>query len=183
MKRTTIYLLLMLLTPCLSKAQQMAQHKESTGFARYLMSTGQSQLGLLEWERLYFHSPDDTLILFGYRDALRVERDFEKALSIGRQFLESNPSATHESILSIRSECARDAIWVKKYNIARGIVDTLLLRPDDPQSDRNHAWKTGINSLILKMMSQTPILYTKQFSCLFWFREVEKFIRVRGRTA
>jgi hypothetical protein len=91
MKRTTIYLLLMLLTPCLSKAQQMAQHKESTGFARYLMSTGQSQLGLLEWERLYFHSPDDTLILFGYRDALRVERDFEKPSPSGVSSLNPIP--------------------------------------------------------------------------------------------
>lgn len=126
----------------------IAQEQGSTGFARYLMSTGQTQLGRLEWERLYYDAPNDTSILFGFRDALRMVRDHEKALSIGRQFMESNPHSTSEITFSIRSECARDAIWAKKYAIADGLIDTLLLTPWDPSNERNHIWKSGIKQLI-----------------------------------
>lgn len=125
-----------------------AQNQTSTGFARYLMSSGQTQLGLLEWERLHFNAPNDTSILFGFRDALRIERDFEKALSIGQQFLEYGYLSSPETSLSVRSECARDAIWAKKYSTALGIIDTLLLATSDPHSVRNDAWKIGVNRLI-----------------------------------
>ncbi|NBN99838.1 MAG: hypothetical protein EBV19_11455, partial [Flavobacteriia bacterium] len=118
-----------------------AQNQTSTGFARYLMSSGQTQLGRLEWERLHFNAPNDTSILFGFRDALRIERDFEKALSIGQQFLESAKLSTPETTLSVRSECVRDAIWAKKYSTALGIIDTLLLTTSDPNRVRNDAWK------------------------------------------
>lgn len=142
------FVVLVLFTLFLFPQASNAQERGNIGFARYLMSTGQTLLGQLEWERLHFHAPKDTAIFLGYRDALRVDQDYAKALSIGRQFLESNPPATNESLLSIRTECARDAIWARQYNIALGIVDTLLLTPADPHSDRNLAWKTGINTLI-----------------------------------
>ncbi|NBU72342.1 MAG: hypothetical protein EBS53_13000, partial [Bacteroidetes bacterium] len=100
-----------LFTPKFSIAQQNTDSE----FARYLMATGQTQLGRLEWERLHFHSPGDTNVLIGYRDALRIERAHERALLLGRQFLESKFPLTTETILSIQTECARDAMWAKKY--------------------------------------------------------------------
>lgn len=96
-------------TPMASKAQ----NQSGTGFARFLMSSGQTQLGRLEWERLHFNAPNDTSILFGFRDALRIDRDYEKSLSIGQQFLKSTEQSSTETILSVRSECVRDAIWAK----------------------------------------------------------------------
>lgn len=143
-----VYVFLCLfMTACIPMTSK-AQNQTSTGFARYLMSSGQTQLGRLEWERLHFNAPNDTSILFGFRDALRIERDFEKALSIGQQFLESAKLSTPETTLSVRSECARDAIWAKKYSTALGIIDTLLLTTSDPHSVRNDAWKIGVNRLI-----------------------------------
>lgn len=131
-------------TPMASKAQ----NQSSTGFARFLMSSGQTQLGRLEWERLHFNAPNDTSILFGFRDALRIDRDYEKSLSIGQQFLKSTEQSSTETILSVRSECVRDAIWAKKYSTALGIIDTLLLTTSDPNRVRNDAWKIGVNRLI-----------------------------------
>ncbi|MBU6330963.1 MAG: hypothetical protein KGQ80_00940 [Bacteroidetes bacterium] len=139
-----LYLFMIACIPMTSKAQ----NQTSTGFARYLMSSGQTQLGRLEWERLHFNAPNDTSILFGFRDALRIDRDYEKSLRIGQQFLKSTEQSSTETILSVRSECARDAIWAKKYSTALGIIDTLLLTTSDPNRVRNDAWKIGVNRLI-----------------------------------
>jgi hypothetical protein len=144
MRYLTLCCFMALFIPKFSIAQQNTESE----FARYLMATGQTQLGRLEWERLHFHSPGDTNVLIGYRDALRIERAHERALLLGRQFLESKFPLTTETILSIQTECARDAMWAKKYPIALGIVDTLLLSQSESHSARNQAWKIGINSLI-----------------------------------
>jgi len=160
MQKKIFYLLLLLLTPSLSRAQ----HPGNPGFARYLMSTGQNQLGRLEWERLHFYAPGDTLILNGYRDALRVDRDFEKALKLGLEYLHTNTQIQGSSHQSIYSECVRDAMWAKKYSTALELIDSLLLMPSTHHEERNQAWKVGINSLI----QQNDIPQTYSVSKAVW---------------